>query len=196
MSPQDGPLPALKRFLVGYILKAPANWREALWRGVGLWLGAMVFSFGWVVVTRPNTIAEFVPGRMAARESQTRQQLQAHIDEFLFLHRPSHLAVVAHVSEVRLKLLWSNDQALAWPTSVDGLMSENMKSITGHFIFDGCWMGEFPDDAHSWVMCGFSASREQSGHVVAAWRDKSPAELRHLTDDLRTLAQKIRRLVF
>ena len=57
-------------------------------------------------------------------------------------------------------------------------------------------MGEFPDDAHSWMMCGFSQGSSQSGHVVASWRDNSQAELRHLNEELRTLAQKIRWLVF
>ena len=185
-----------------FIFEPPQSLPAAIWRGVALWLITSALAVGWIATQNPEVI-EILSGQDRGddladliSEDDGSPVIKKLINDFVFRHQPSRLALVARVSNVGVKLIWSNQDAARWPTSVDGYMSPSMKPILGHLAFDGCWHGKIPNSDDKWVFCGISDSDTNHGYLVASWSPNSEMGGPQCVAELKALAQRISEVLF
>ncbi len=120
-------------------------------------------------------------------------EIEQLIEAFVYRHRPDRFALIARVSSVGVKLIWSNEDARGWPTAVEGAMSANMRPIIGHLVLGECWVGPIDSSGTRWQFCGISDADHHHGYIVASW-DSSPQG--NNLADMKLLAQRIGEILF
>lgn len=127
--------------------------------------------------------------------NQTRKktEIEQLVEAFVYRRRPDRFALVARVSNVGVKLIWSNEDARRWPTAVEGAMSANMAPIIGHLVLGECWVGPIDSSGTRWQFCGISDADHHHGYIVASW-DSAPQG--DSLADMKLLAQRIGEILY
>ncbi len=198
-------LPLMKeawQFAKKFVFDPPKNLAAAIWRGVALWMITTSFAVGWIFTQNPSVVRVFTGSDKGSEiddlitDVDGSTQIENLINDFIYRHQPTRFAFVARVSTVGVKLLWSNQDASHWPTSVEGIMSSNMKPVIGHLIFDSCWSGSLDGSDSKWIFCGISDSDKNYGYLVSSWPPESGHGDKNCAAELKALAQRISEILF
>ena len=188
----------LLELVAKFVFSTPKTAGAAIWRGVALWMVSLAASAGYLV-TQTEFVAGFFsegddPLHQVVGDRRKRDQVIKLIESFAFQSKPNRIALVAKTSSVGVKLAWSSENLdTPWPTSVDGILSDNIRPLYGHLIFDDCWHGQFDRSTKWYMLCGISDSTGEHTGFLIAEKDKSCAMFEK---DFRTLARRISEILF
>ena len=182
-----------------FILSSPKSVAEAIWRGTALWMLTIVGSLTYLMATERELLYGLIsesstPLYEVIAKQNKREEVVELVGKFAQQAQPLRIALVAKTSDVGVSLVWSSEGLQKpWPTSIDGVMSDNIKPIYGHIVLDECWHGQFESSPNWYVLCGISDDdRSHVGFLIA--EKEKPCET--FKADFERLARRISEILF
>ena len=184
------------RLAVRFVFSTPRSVAEALWRGVSLWMVSTLIGVGWFFFNNPESFQLLLsqhPTLEQVAKGSKRKEVVDLISSFVERTKPIRIALVSRTGGVGAQLIWNSDGLdRQWPTSVDGVLSSNIRPILGHLIFNECWEGDLASDGGHYVLCGLSNDKGHVGFLIA--EIEKPCQ--KFGADFKLLAGEIARILF
>ena len=196
-----------------FVLKTPKTFAEACWRFVSYTAVTSICVSSLLIWRYPRIVNRFfgsakieeqVIAEIFRRNPHAKEEVMTLIGGFIARYNPSQISLVNWTSQTGIVEVWSNEDSTRWPTSTNGVMSQNMRDAAGHLIFDECWLGRLDKASHimgdpvleenDWLICGISDSFDIWGYVIVHWEGSSPPDGAEYA--LNHLARAIERVTF
>lgn len=194
------------------VLTPPTNAWEAIWRIFSVSMISGMLTAGWMVWRYPDVVRGFISHdhieneiieEIFTRNPDKKRTAMELLGTYIATYGPSHIALINWETQTGIHEVWASGSTRHWPTTTDGVMSQNMREATGHLIFDQCWIGDLEDinpydyasvSGDDWLICGLSNDFDIWGYVIVHWegREVPPSA----AEGLRILSERLESVIF